>query len=718
MLTVVVIDDCVTNRNLLTRLALSVEEGIRVKAFASPGPALEWLAAGRPDLVIAGHRLPGLAGIEFVQALRRRPEAAELPILVVAGYDERGDCARLLEAGATDFLLSPIDQVEFRVRARNLLLLRKQQKLLAQRAEPQAGPPLAQAMLQPGAPEAAATRRLRRLLDAVPALISAVDEQGRLTLANRDHCAFFGLDGAEPAGRHLAELHGEDYDTRHRVLDAKVFETGAALDGFEQAATQPASGAERVLLTSKSPLHDEAGRVAEVVTVALDVTDLKRAEQRSRHQAGHDPLTGLPNRSLFRDYLDHALARARRREMRAAVLLLDLDRFKGVNDAFGLPCGDLLLKGVAERLHACLRDTDAIGRLGGDEFVIFQADIRGPDDPRALAQRLCDSFGQPFLIKGEELHISASIGITLFPNDGHTADRLLKNAELGMYRAKTNGRNGSCFYAPQMNLVARRTGLLERELRQAFAADQFTVHYQPQRDLRSGRILGTEALLRWRHPRRGMVRPTEFIGLAEDIGLIAPITERVLNRACRQHGRWLAAGLPPLRLSVNLSPIQFRESRVVGLIERTLRETGLDARHLEIELTEGVMLDNNELTMDNLRQLHGLGISFSLDDFGTGYSSLAYVRRLPVQRLKIDQSFVHRLSHDGQDQAIVRAIIELGHSLGLQITAEGVETTEQLERLRELGCDEAQGDLISPPLPAEAFAVLFEGSQPAVTTPL
>jgi diguanylate cyclase (GGDEF)-like protein len=461
-----------------------------------------------------------------------------------------------------------------------------------------------------------------------------------------------------------------------------------------------------MLLTSKSPLFDDAGRVAEVVTVSLDVTELKRAEAQMRHQAGHDALTGLPNRSLFKDFLEHALSRARRGDWQAAVLLLDLDRFKGVNDAFGLPCGDLLLQAVAERLQTCLRDKEAIARLGGDEFAILQSDVRGPEDPRALARRMIDSFSQPFEANGEEVHTSASIGITMFPADGQTADRLLKNAELAMYRAKSNGRNSSCFFAPQMNLVARRTGLLEHELRQAFGADQFTVHYQPQRDLKTGRIVGVEALLRWRHPRRGMVRPTEFIGLAEDIGLIGPLTERVLDRACRQQRLWQHAGVT-LRLSVNLSPVQFREGGVVELIERTLSETGVNPHHFEIELTEGVMLESSDAAMTSLRRLRKCGIGFSLDDFGTGYSSLAYVKRLPVQRLKIDQSFVHRLGLDGQDEAIVRAVIDLGHSLDLKVTAEGVETAEQLRRLQELGCDEAQGDLISPPLPAEAFQAVF-----------
>jgi diguanylate cyclase (GGDEF)-like protein/PAS domain S-box-containing protein len=702
---VVVIDDRVTNRNVLTRLAASVEEGVRVKAFASPQAALEWVQHAMPDLVITDFKMPGMDGADFTRAFRAMPGASEVPVVVVTVYEERSYCYQALEAGATDFLLSPVDHHEFRARARNLLTLRKQQKLLEQRAHE-----LRRELLSSTEQHEAALRaselRLRRLIDTVPAMISAVNAGGRLTLINSAHKQIYGIDPVTATGKTLAEVHGEDYATQHLVLNAKVFESGETLPSFEHDVSAPGGDRERMLLTSKSPLFDDAGRVAEVVTVSLDVTELKRAEAQMRHQAGHDALTGLPNRSLFKDFLEHALSRARRGDWQAAVLLLDLDRFKGVNDAFGLPCGDLLLQAVAERLQTCLRDKEAIARLGGDEFAILQSDVRGPEDPRALARRMIDSFSQPFEANGEEVHTSASIGITMFPADGQTADRLLKNAELAMYRAKSNGRNSSCFFAPQMNLVARRTGLLEHELRHAFGADQFTVHYQPQRDLKTGRIVGVEALLRWRHPRRGMVRPTEFIGLAEDIGLIGPLTERVLDRACRQQRLWQHAGVT-LRLSVNLSPVQFREGGVVELIERTLSETGVNPHHFEIELTEGVMLESSDAAMTSLRRLRKCGIGFSLDDFGTGYSSLAYVKRLPVQRLKIDQSFVHRLGLDGQDEAIVRAVIDLGHSLDLKVTAEGVETAEQLRRLQELGCDEAQGDLISPPLPAEAFQAVF-----------
>jgi diguanylate cyclase (GGDEF)-like protein/PAS domain S-box-containing protein len=713
---VVVIDDRVTNRNVLTRLAASVEEGVRVKAFASPQAALDFVRDTMPDLVITDFKMPGMDGADFTRAFRAIPGALEVPVVVVTVYEERSYCYQALEAGATDFLLSPVDHHEFRARARNLLTLSKQQKLLEQRAH-ELHRELLSSTEQHEAALRASELRLRRLIDTVPAMISAVDASGRLSLINSAHKELYGINPTAGTGMKLTEAHGEDQAAQHLVLNAKVFETGETVPSYEHEVVAPGANRERILLTTKSPLFDDAGRVADVVTVSLDITELKRAEAQMRMHAGHDPLTGLPNRALFQDYLEHALARARRADAMAAILLLDLDRFKGINDAFGLPCGDLLLAAVATRLKGCLRDTDAIARLGGDEFLILQTDVRGADDSRSLARRLNECFGEPFIIKDEELHSSASIGITMFPADGQAADRLTKNAELAMYRAKSNGRNGSCFFAPQMNLVARRTGLLERELRQAFAGDQFTVHYQPQRELETGRIVGMEALLRWRHPRRGMVRPTEFIGLAENIGLISPLTERVLGRACRQQRLWRQAGLPTLRLSVNLSPVQFREGSVVNLIEKTLTETGIEPSCLEIELTEGVMLENSDTALANLRHLHRLGVSFSLDDFGTGYSSLAYVKRLPVHRLKVDQSFVHRLGKDGQDDAIVRAIIDLGHSLALKVTAEGVETTDQLQRLEELGCDEAQGDLISPPLPAEAFQVLFGSQTLSVAAP-
>ncbi|MEM9625814.1 MAG: diguanylate cyclase, partial [Pseudomonadota bacterium] len=459
MLNVVVIDDRVTNRNILTRLAMSVEEGIRVKAFASPKPALAWLEQTTPDLVITDFKMPDMDGADFIRAFRALPGAGEVPVMVVTVYEERSYCYQALEAGATDFLLSPVDQLEFRARARNLLTMRKQQKLLEERAAA-----LHQELSQNQERLALPTteRRLRRLIDSTLTLINAVDRQGRFTHVNDAHRRIYGVNPTGVIGHDLAALYGADGATLHQVQNAKVFETGEMLSSFEQEITLPDGIERRVLFTSKSPLFDDAGQVIEVITASIDITALKKAQAEMRRRVDHDPLTDLPNRNVYRRYVENALKRARRREARCAVLLVDLDRFKGVNDAFGLVAGDQLLKSVADRLASCLRESDVIGHLGGDEFVILQTDIRGPEESQALARRLGDSFGQPFVVDDEEIHISASIGITLFPADGPSADRLLKNAELAMYRAKAIGRNASCFYSPQMNLVARRTGLMER----------------------------------------------------------------------------------------------------------------------------------------------------------------------------------------------------------------------------------------------------------------
>jgi diguanylate cyclase (GGDEF)-like protein len=400
---------------------------------------------------------------------------------------------------------------------------------------------------------------------------------------------------------------------------------------------------------------------------------------------------------------DDELARGRREHRITALLYLDLDRFKGFNDAFGQEFGDGLLRAVSHRLRERLEDNDVLARLHGDEFVVLRSGIKRPDDAAELARRLAESFAEPFLIHDREVHTSASIGVTLAPADGRAADVLLKNAELAMYRAKTSGRDTYRFFAAEMNLQARRAVTLERELRQALAAEQFVVYYQPQLDLATNEIVGVEALIRWNHPRRGLIRPGEFIGLAEEIGLIAPMTAWVLRTACRQNRVWRDRGFTGMQMSVNLSPVQFRERGVELMIERVLRESGLAPTALDIELTENAVIENSQTAAQSLRYLHQLGVTLSIDDFGTGYSSLAYIKRLPVQRLKIDQTFVQNLEHSANDDVIVKAIINLGHSLGLKVIAEGVETEGQLQRLRRFGCDEVQGNLISPPISAEAL---------------
>lgn len=693
---IVVIDDRVTNRNILTRLAQSVEEGLQVRAFGNARDALEAMEAGPPpDLIITDYNMPEMDGATFITLVRSEPRFEDVPIIVVTVYEDRDFCYRALEAGATDFLLSPVDHVEFRARARNLLTLRRQQKLLAARAER-----LEQALREHQAPFVGPDPGIAEILDALPAGISVTDRQGRLIYVNAAYARLFDRNPEDLRGSLMADVHSEDYATRHSVLNDKVLQAQRPLNVPHPETLEGPEGP-RSLLSVKAPIVSETMAAPRVVSLSLDVTALEQAGQGGGQV--HDPLTGLPGADLLRERLAEELTRARRHGLMLAVLLLDLDRFKGINDAFGERFGDELLAKIAERLSQRLRETDHIGRWRSDEFVILQSGVRRTDDAAELCHRLGEAFAEPFHNAGKELHLSASIGITLFPSDAKTPEGLLKNAELAMYRAKKAGRDTYRFFSAEMNAAARRAVALERELRQALAAEQFMVYYQPQLDLRTGTIVGMEALIRWNHPRRGIVRPGEFIGLAEEIGLMAPLTAWVLRTACAQHRAWLDLGFEGTQLSVNFSPVQFRERGVELLIERVLQQTGLEPERLDVELTENAVLGNDQAAQACLRYLQRLGVRLSIDDFGTGYSSLSYLRRLPVHRLKIDQSFIRNLEDERSDEVIIRAIIGLGHSLGLRVIAEGVETAGQLQRLVELGCDEAQGDLISPPLSATQF---------------
>ena len=705
MTRIIVIDDRVTNRNILTRLALSIEESLQVSAYASPVEALDALDGGLEcDLIVTDFNMPEMDGAAFVRTLRQRSERHDVPVVVVTVYEDREFCYRALEAGATDFLLSPVDHLEFRARARNLLTLRRQQRLLADRA---AG--LEQALTRQET--ASGEDLLGRVLDAIPAAISIVDGQGRLVFANQAHATLLGVPRQEALGRPLAETHGEDYALRSGVRDEKVRETGVPLSRPRYEMVE-LGGSRRCLLTAKAPLANASGWATQVLSVTFDVTELRQEEADSARSARLDRLTGLPNATSFQDRAEEELQRARREHKISALLHVDLDRFKGVNDAFGQEFGDGLLQAVAQRLRERLEEGDVLARLQGDEFAVLRTGIKRPDDAAELARRVADAFSEPFLVHGHEVNSSASVGITLAPADGRTADVLLRNAELATYRVKASGRDHYRFFAAEMNHQARRAVALKRELRQALGAEQFVVHYQPQLNLGSGAIIGVEALIRWNHPRRGLIRPGEFIGLAEEIGLIAPITRWVLQTACRQHRIWRDKGLGGMQMSVNLSPVQFRERGVELMVERVLKESSLSPTALDIELTENAVIENSQTAAQSLRYLHQLGVTLSIDDFGTGYSSLSYIKRLPVQRLKIDQSFVQNLEHSQNDDEIVKAIINLGHSLGLNVIAEGVETEGQLRRLRLLGCDEVQGHLISPPLSAEALEAWLTSGRP------
>jgi diguanylate cyclase (GGDEF)-like protein len=446
------------------------------------------------------------------------------------------------------------------------------------------------------------------------------------------------------------------------------------------------------------------------VTTHEDITERRRAESQIAHMAMHDALTDLPNRVMLRERLEQALARVNRGE-RVALFYIDLDHFKAVNDTLGHLVGDELLKAVAERLRGCVRDVDTIARLGGDEFAIIQTVLTGPNDAALLAQRVQDALKAPYVIDGNQVVIDSSIGIALAPDDGSSVEELLKNSDLAAYAAKADGRGAFRFFEAEMDHKIKQRRLMELDLRAALGRGEFRLHYQPIVNLQTREITSFEALIRWQHPERGLVPPADFIPLAEDLGLIVPIGEWVLNRACMDATAWP----DHIKVAVNLSPVQIAGKGLVEVVVRALARSGLPAHRLEFEITETVLMQNTAATLATLHQLRALGIHFSMDDFGTGYSSLSYLRSFPFDKIKIDRSFVKDISDQKNALAIIRGVTSLANSLNMVTAVEGVETEEQLDHVRPLGCTEIQGFLFSPPKSLEEIAAMVRTK--AVKTP-
>jgi diguanylate cyclase (GGDEF)-like protein len=460
------------------------------------------------------------------------------------------------------------------------------------------------------------------------------------------------------------------------------------------------------------------------IAVIQDISENKRAaaalkesEEQFRRLAHYDSLTRLPNRSLFYDRLAHALAQARRNAWTLAVLFIDVDHFKHVNDTFGHTAGDQLLKHISERLGECVRSDDTVGRLSGDEFAIVLSRITAPEDAATVAQKMVEVLNQPFVLEGAELFVTASIGITVFPNDTEDQDTLIRNADVAMYRAKERGRNNYQFYTPEMNRRTREMLNLESELRRALERDEFVLHYQPKVSLATGRITGVEALLRWNHPERGLVPPGDFIPLLEETGLVVQAGQWVLNAVCEQLKAWQSAGIDPLPVAINLSARQFLAPDLAGSIKRALEAHDLKASLVEVEITESAIMANTEDAIRTLEYLQALGVKTSVDDFGTGHSSLGYLKRFPLYALKIDRSFVRDITTDPDDATITQAVISMAHSLELKVVAEGVETEAQLEFLERYGCDEVQGYLYSKPVPGDECGEMIAEDRKASPPP-
>ncbi|MFH1035794.1 MAG: PAS domain S-box protein [Pseudomonadota bacterium] len=540
--------------------------------------------------------------------------------------------------------------------------------------------------------------------------IIIADPDGKVQMVNAAYSAITGFEPQEIVGLDLDVFRAERHDAKFlQEIWASLAEQGRWSGEYWNRRKNGEAYPEWLNVVL---VKDSQDRIANFVVIFHDITDIKSQEERIKHQAFHDALTGLPNRVLFKDRLGQAIAQADREGQRLAVAFLDLDNFKRVNDSLGHQAGDLLLQETARRLKRCLRETDTVSRLGGDEFTMILREVNRPEDTLEAAGRILKALSQPFFIQGQELFVTTSMGITFFPDDAKDSESLLQNADMAMYRAKDQGRNNFQLFTPALNAEMQHRLRLESQLRQGLEQREFIAHYQPKVEVASGRVVGMEALVRWQRPGQELAMPGSFITLAEDTGLILPLGEMVLRLACRQTQAWRQAGHPYLCVSVNLSPRQFEQDNLVEMVEDILRETGLPSVCLELEITEGAMVKNVDKAIARLVGLASMGVRLALDDFGTGYSSLSYLKRFSLSALKIDQTFVRDLTRDANDAAIVQTVIAMGHALELQVVAEGVETKEQLDFLRANGCDEYQGYFFSRPLAPEDFLALLSGSPP------
>ncbi len=686
---VLIADDELTAR-LLMEAALE-KSGFTVCLAEDGEEALRQFHAQSCDLVMLDVDMPGLDGFEVCARLRQEV-GEELPIVMVTGMDDLVSIARAYEAGATDFIAKPINWALIGHRTRYLLRAYQVLRDLRQ-----------------------ANARNRAILNAVPDILLEVDLNGRYLEC---HTPSHDLLVAAPQ-----TLLGK---TVTEVLPPEAAQV--CLEALQEAnRTGVSSGSQfelplplgmRWFELSISRKEAEAGESPTFIVLSRDITERKEAEGRIFRLAYFDTLTGLPNRIAFSERLDREIQRARHQGSNLAILFLDLDGFKNVNDTLGHSAGDILLQWVADRLGHSRRPADVVARmelpaneldvarLGGDEFTLLLPDLRHPEHALGVAQRIHEQMRRPFIIEGREVALSTSIGIALYPDDGEDAATLLKHADTAMYHAKKLGRDNCQFYSASLTEEVMRRLNLESALRLAQERNELYLVYQPQLDLASGRIQSLEALLRWRHPEQGLVPPLTFIPVAEENGLIVSIGEWVLRTACADAVRWRDAG-HPLRVAVNLSTVQFRNPRLLEQISAILRETGLDAGFLELEVTEGVLMEDWHSTQTTLDALRTMGVRLSLDDFGTGYSSLSYLKRLPLHTLKVDQSFVRGLPADQENLAIVRAIVALARNLGFSVTAEGIETLAQAQLLCDLECETLQGFHFSEPVPAAAIPALL-----------
>jgi diguanylate cyclase (GGDEF)-like protein/PAS domain S-box-containing protein len=683
----VIENDSATANAIGAALATAGNGAFEVEWVRQVSEGLARLSNGGIDAVILNLCLPGCQGIEAFDQLFTAAPA--VPILILSSNVDEALAKQAVARGAQDYLLpSHLDKYSLPRALRNAIERKAFEDALYEEKE-----------------------RAVVTLNSIGDAVLCTDVSGKITYLNLVAETMTGWWREEATGKSLAEVF--------RIVDAATGKT--ARDPLELAVEQNRTvgltancvlirrdGHEFAIEDSAAPIHDRAGKLTGAVIVFHDVSVARAMSQQMAYSAQHDIVTNLPNRLLLNDRITQAIALARRQGRSIAVIFLDLDRFKCINDSMGHATGDKLLQSVSKRLLASVRGSDTVSRQGGDEFVILLSEIAYPEDAATSATKILLSLSAPHSVGGSEIEISGSIGISIYPGDGEDAETLIKYADMAMYHAKENGRNNFQFFKVEMNLKALERHAIEGSLRHALERGEFLLHYQPKVNLETLEITGVEALIRWQQPDRGLVPPSQFVPVAEDCGLILSIGRWVLREACRQAREWQDMGLPFKRISVNLSAAEFRDKDFVEGVQAILSETRLEACYLDLELTERVLMQHAESTAAVLRQLKRIGIHLAVDDFGTGYSSLSYLRQFPIDVLKIDRSFVQRISGESNDSAIVSAIIDMGKNLKQRVIAEGVETEEQLSFLRARHCGEGQGYLFSPPLAAADFSHLLQ----------
>ncbi len=701
---ILIADDEAQIRDVLYELLTADYECAEV---SSAEEALALLQTEEFDLVLSDIMMGGITGLQMVpQVLKLSPDTV---VLMISGEQNIESAIEALRAGAFDYITKPFDlrHVEAAVkRAIEHQQLRRSKRYYENFLE--------EIVKQRTTELDKANQTLSVLIQASPLAIFVLDTLGNVSLWNPAAREMFGWDESELLNQPFPLVPEGKQEAFRTAFEGAL--QGKLLTDYE-ARRQKKDGTLIDVNVWTAALFDAQGEISGIMAIVADITERKQSEAKINYLAYHDTLTGLPNRVSFEERLVEAVAHANAQRESLAVMFLSLDRFKKFNDTLGHLIGDQLLKSVAERLNLTLREEHRVARFGSDEFAVLLTRIAGAEDAARRATNFQNVLNAPFLVEGHELYVTSSIGIGLYPDDGTDAQGLLKSAGSALYRAKQLGGSSYQFYTADMNERALARLALENQLRWALERKEFVVYYQPQVNIDTGKIMGMEALVRWQHPELGLVSPAEFIPLAEDTGLIMPIGEWVLRTACAQTRVWQNCGFKNLHVAVNLSPRQFQQPDLLQLIERALKETGLDPASLELEVTESSVMKNAESAINTLRELRDMGIRISIDDFGSGYSSLSYLKHLPIDVLKIDQSFVRDMTSDPKDAAIAMAIIQLAHSLQLQVKAEGVETEEQLRFLRLLRCDEMQGYLFCKPLAVEAFEqLLFEGRTLDTTT--